>query len=285
MYKIIFLDMDGTLLNSKKEISNKTKETLLKIKEMGIEIILISGRSNKSIEYIANNRINNEQDLIRYIISTDGTMIKDLKENKVIYQSFLEKEIVQKLIHKSKQFDTAFYLISENKMYKDNRISQCQKEIDDWYINGEFYGISDNLDNVSFEHLDLNKEKINRILFFSKDSEKLNQINQEMKLENNIQTLFKKDFHNHQLLLVSNEYSKAKSVIQICEYLHIEKKDTMAFGDEENDVEMLNTIGYGVAMKNAKSELKKNHHVTQFTNDEDGVARFLENMIKNKELI
>ena len=50
MYKAIFLDMDGTLLNSKKEISNKTKEILLKIYRSGIEIILISGRSNKSIE-------------------------------------------------------------------------------------------------------------------------------------------------------------------------------------------------------------------------------------------
>ena len=108
MYKAIFLDMDGTLLNSKKEISNKTKEILLKIYRSGIEIILISGRSNKSIEYIVKNRINNEHMLVRYIISTDGIMIKDLQENKVIYQSDMKKEIVEKLVSKSKQFDTAF---------------------------------------------------------------------------------------------------------------------------------------------------------------------------------
>ena len=144
MYKAIFLDMDGTLLNSKKEISNKTKEILLKIYRSGIEIILISGRSNKSIEYIVKNRINNEHMLVRYIISTDGIMIKDLQENKVIYQSDMKKEIVEKLVSKSKQFDTAFYLITENNMYKDDRLNQYQNEIDAWYVNGEFYGINDN---------------------------------------------------------------------------------------------------------------------------------------------
>ena len=186
MYKAIFLDMDGTLLNSKKEISNKTKEILLKIYRSGIEIILISGRSNKSIEYIVKNRINNEHMLVRYIISTDGIMIKDLQENKVIYQSDMKKEIVEKLISKSKQFDTAFYLITENNMYKDDRLNQYQNEIDAWYVNGEFYGINDNLKKVDFNKLNLDKEKVNRILFFSKDYESLKRINDEIKHDKNI---------------------------------------------------------------------------------------------------
>lgn len=87
-------------------------------------------------------------------------MIKDLQENKVIYQNDIKKEIVEKLIGCSKQFDTAFYLITENNMYKDNRLNQYQKEIDEWYINGEFYGIKNNLEKVDFNKLNLNKEKI-----------------------------------------------------------------------------------------------------------------------------
>ena len=162
MYKAIFLDMDGTLLNSNKDISNKTKEILLKMKKSGIEIILISGRSNKSIEYIAKNRINDKFKLVRYIVSTDGTMIKDLEENKVIYQSNIKKEIVEKLIYASQQFNTAFYLITENNMYKDKRLNQYQKEIDNWYINGEFYEIKNNLEKIDFNKINLNKEKVNR---------------------------------------------------------------------------------------------------------------------------
>lgn len=98
--------------------------------------------------------------MIRYIISTDGTMIKDLQENKVIYQNDIKKEMVKKLIGYSKQFDTAFYLITESNMYKDNRLNQHQKEIDEWYINGEFYGIKNNLEKVDFNKLNLNNEKV-----------------------------------------------------------------------------------------------------------------------------
>ena len=281
MYKAIFLDMDGTLLNSNKDISNKTKEILLKMKKSGIEIILISGRSNKSIEYIAKNRINDKFKLVRYIVSTDGTMIKDLEENKVIYQSNIKKEIVEKLIYASQQFNTAFYLITENNMYKDKRLNQYQKEIDNWYINGEFYEIKNNLEKIDFNKINLNKEKVNRILFFSKDFENLNKINNEIKMENNIKTLFKKSYNNYQLLLVSNEYSKAMGVIQICKYLNIQLEDTIAFGDDDNDIEMLNVVANGIAMKNAKCDLKSK----KITNNEDGVARYLEDMMKKGELI
>lgn len=113
--------------------------------------------------------------MIRYIISTDGTMIKDLQENKVIYQNDIKKEMVKKLIGYSKQFDTAFYLITESNMYKDNRLNQYQKEIDEWYINGEFYGIKNNLEKVDFNKLNLNNEKVNN--YFGETFSGINTIN------------------------------------------------------------------------------------------------------------
>jgi hypothetical protein len=284
MYKAIFLDMDGTLLNSYKEVSTRTIETLKKIKESGIEIILISGRCNKSIEYIVKNRINTKHQIIRYIISTDGTMIKDLKEDKIIYQSSLNKNIVEGLIYSSQKFDTAFYVITENNMYKDNRCNKFQKEIDYWYINGEFYGIKNNLETIDFNLFCKNNKKVNRILFFSKNFEKLDEINNEMQKEKNLRTLFEKSYNNYQLLLVSNEYSKEMGVIEMCKYLNIPIEQTIAFGDSDNDIEMLNIVGNGIAMKNAKQNLKCNQ-ITQFTNNEDGVAIHLENMIKNGEII
>ncbi len=284
MYKAIFLDMDGTLLNSYKEISNRTKETLLKIKENGIEIILISGRCNKSIEYIVKNRINSEHELVRYIISTDGTMIKDLKEDKVIYQNNLRKDIVERMICVSQRFDTAFYVITENKMYKDNRLAQCQIEIDDWYINGEFYKIKNNLDIIDFDKFYKNNEKVNRILFFSKNYQKLNEINTQIQKEKDLGIQFKQFYNNYQLLLVSNKYSKGMGVTEMCKYLNISLEDTIAFGDSDNDIEMLNVVRNGIFMKNAKQDLKTGK-ITQFTNNEDGVARYLENMMNNGEFI
>ena len=276
--KAIFLDMDGTLLNSEKEVSDYSIKILKEIKEKGIEIILISGRCNESIEHIVKNRINNKDEIIRYIISTDGTMIKDLKENKIIYQSSLNEKLVKELIYKSYNFDTAFYIITENDMYKDNRMNEYQKETDRWYINGEFYNIENNLKTIDFNDFSKKNEKVNRILFFSMNLDKLKEINENILKNDEIQTLFRKDFKDYQLLLISNKYSKAIGIIEMCKYLNLSTKDTIAFGDSDNDIEMLEIVGDGIAMKNAKIDLKTNK-ITEFTNNEDGVAKYLEKML------
>lgn len=278
MYKAIFLDMDGTLLNSQKEVSDKTIETLYRLAKKGIEIVLVSGRCNKSIKYIAQNRINKKYSIIRYIISTDGTLIKDIKENKIIYQNYLDANIVKELIEISQNLDTAFYVLTENNMYKDNRILESQRELDDWYINGEFYNIRDNLTIIDFNKFDLN-EKVNRILFFSKNSEELKKINNRVLRDDTMQTMYRKDHNNYQLLLVSKKYSKAIGVTQLCKYLNIPIEKTIAFGDSDNDIEMLNVVEEGIAMKNARENLgvKK---ITLYTNNEDGVVRYLEDIIK-----
>lgn len=278
MYKVIFLDMDGTLLNSQKEVSNKTIETLHRLKKKGIEIVLISGRCNKSIEYIAKNRINRKYQIIRYIISTDGTLIKDIKENKIIYQNYLDAKIVKEVIENSKNLDTAFYVLTENNMYKDNRIFESQKELDDWYINGEFYNIKDNLTIIDFDKFDFN-EKVNRILFFSKNREKLRKINDWILSDETMQTMYRKDHNNYQLLLISKKYSKAIGVVKLCKYLNIPIEKTIAFGDSDNDIEMLNVVEKGIAMKNSSEDLGVKE-ITLYTNDEDGVARYLEDIIK-----
>ena len=276
--KAIFLDMDGTLLNSEKEVSDYSIKILKEIKQKGIEIILISGRCNKSIEHIVKNRINNKDEIIRYIISTDGTMIKDLKENKIIYQSSLNEKLVKELIYKSYNFDTAFYIITENDMYKDNRMNEYQKETDRWYINGEFYNIENNLKTIDFNDFSKKNEKVNRILFFFMNLDKLKEINENILKNDEIQTLFRKDFKDYQLLLISNKYSKAIGIIEMCKYLNLSTKDTIAFGDSDNDIEMLEIVGDGIAMKNTKIDLKTNK-ITEFTNNEDGVAKYLEKML------
>ena len=86
--------------------------------------------------------------MIRYIISTDGTMIKDLQENKVIYQNDIKKVMVKKLIGYSKQFDTAFYLITES-----NILNLNNEKVNN-YFGETFSGINTiNLFNIQKEKM------------------------------------------------------------------------------------------------------------------------------------
>lgn len=92
MYKLMAIDLDGTLLNSYGEVSKDTKEALLKAKKQGTEVILASGRPISSTESLAL-----ELGVDNYLISGNGAAVYDIKKQEVIYDRFLSKEQVLKI--------------------------------------------------------------------------------------------------------------------------------------------------------------------------------------------
>ena len=86
----------------------------------------------------------------------------------------------------------------------------------------------------------------------------------------------------HKLDIYSKLATKGNAVKQLSEYLKINQKQIIAFGDDDNDLEMLTFVGCPVAMKNGNDNIKKiAKGITNFTNDEDGVSIFLQNLIEN----
>ena len=92
MYKLMAIDLDGTLLNSYGEVSAQTREALLKAKEQGTEIVLASGRPISSTESLAL-----ELGVDNYLISGNGAAVYDIKKQEVIYDRFLTKQQVLKI--------------------------------------------------------------------------------------------------------------------------------------------------------------------------------------------
>ena len=93
MYKIVAIDLDGTLLNSFGEITPNTKEVLKKAIEKGVLVVLASGRPVSAIENIA-NEIGAEE----YLISGNGALVYDIKEKKIVYDKFLSKDQVLEIV-------------------------------------------------------------------------------------------------------------------------------------------------------------------------------------------
>jgi len=86
--------------------------------------------------------------------------------------------------------------------------------------------------------------------------------------------------------IINKEASKGKAILKLCEYLNIDIEDTIAFGDDLNDISMISTVGCGVAMENAKEEIKKIAKEITLTNNEPGIARVLrEKILNNREKI
>lgn len=281
MYKMICLDMDGTLLNKDKTVSDYTRQVLINCKLRGIEIVLATGRCNKSAEYIVKNRINVDEMIVRYLISTDGTMIKDLKSGEILYQADVSKDIVISCLEYAQTFSNAFYLITENQMYYNNKPNLEQNVVNHWYQTREFFEIDDNLQPIN----DYHGEKVNRILFFSEDISKLKYLNELVSKRKDIQTLYRRDYHDYQLLLISKSYSKAMGLTQLSKRLGILPSEVIAFGDSDNDIEMLKWCGYSVAMKNASEDLKEiSDDISLYSNHEDGVGHYLSKLFEREIL-
>ena len=93
MYKLVAIDLDGTLLNSYGEVSEKTREAIKEAVNNGIEIVLASGRPISSVEDLANDLGANH-----YLISGNGAIVYDMHENKIVYDKFLTKEQVLNIV-------------------------------------------------------------------------------------------------------------------------------------------------------------------------------------------
>ena len=109
MYKLVAIDLDGTLLNSYGEVSNENKQAIKRAINKGVEIVLSSGRIGNSVESIAN-----ELGANNYYISGNGSMLYNMKEEKIEYENFISKEKMLKLIKICDENSIYYSIYTEN---------------------------------------------------------------------------------------------------------------------------------------------------------------------------
>ena len=273
MYKIVFTDIDGTLRNSKREITDRTKESIKRLVEQGIYVVLCSGRPRCDVE-----KISRDCKASRYIISSNGAEIYNYIEKKVEYKNMMKTEAIRKLYDISIKYDTTFVMNCGN-----SRISNKPK-----YKNETEIVIKNGIMKKAEENY------IMQCIILDSDIEKIKNAKKEIglvpktRIINESRALLDKTFKPNGSIycdVVDNDTSKGEAVKFLCNLLNIDKSEAIGIGDSYNDVEMLDNVGYSVAMKNSIRGLKSRvKEVTQNTNDLDGAAEFFESLlIKNKE--
>lgn len=264
---LIALDMDGTLLNSQHCISPETKKYLKKLAKDGHKIIISSGRPIRGIRPYYN-----ELELDTPVICYNGAYIypgeeKDLPE----YCSSFPKEKILKII-KDISYDYLDNVILETN--NDIYLLHDDEELDIFFTKKEM--------NV---HLGLIEDNLNEdtmtMLIKVKD-QKYNPLVQKV-VESHPN--FKLRFWSGKWYEISEIYydnvNKGQALQRIADYYHIPKENIIAFGDANNDVELLEYAGIGVAMKNAEDELKEIADIiTLDDNNNDGIKKTLETIIK-----
>ncbi|MDD5937193.1 MAG: Cof-type HAD-IIB family hydrolase [Clostridiales bacterium] len=268
--KVVALDLDGTLTNSKKEISLRTKDALLKAMKQGVSVVLASGRPTMGITPLAKEL--NMKEHGGYILAFNGGKIIDCKTDKVVYENVLPMDCIPTLCEVVKQFGVSMLT------YRGNEII-CEDDDNPYLLKECFI-------NRTKAHIieDLAKAvttPVPKCLILG-EHEELLPVKEclEEKFKGKLNIFFSEPYF---LEIMPLGIEKAASLDRL---LHILKKDRshlMACGDGLNDLTMLEYAGLGVAMENGCKEAKEIADVITASNDEDGVAVAVEKYILDYE--
>lgn len=267
MYKAIFIDIDGTLKNNNNIISKRTISAIKKIVEKEILVVLCSGRPKKYVEAISR-----ECYASKYIITSNGGNIYDYKENKILHKSTIEKQACIELYKISQQFNTTF-LMDIEEMQVANKLEKCnssRKILDtdiETFVNENDISLC-TIKDENFEKM----IKIRKLIEKIKEVE----IKQEIKSFGDNNTSGKESMY---YFIGNTKVCKGNAIERFCKILTIDLKDTVAIGDDFNDISMFKVVGHSVVMGNATSEVKKYADEITLSNEEEGVAVFLEKLI------
>ena len=276
-YKMICIDMDGTLLNSKKKLSEVNKLALKKAYDNGVHIIICTGRNSKSALYFAN-----KIGIKSAIIVNNGAIVIDEDSEVLIFKEALEKEQCQKILELSKKYKTIPNFHSLGKIYLN---SKFRKFINNIFFNRkvpEKYKIESiylNEEKAWSSLFDEKKEVFGKCIMLDPSREKLKKLQGELDKTNLFETTYSGKYC---LEINSKGVSKGRAVKILGEHYGIKQEEIICIGDNGNDISMIKYAGLGVAMKNGTEEVKKIADYITDTNDNNGVAKVVEKFIFNK---
>lgn len=278
MIKAVFTDIDGTLKNSKRKVSNYTRETLKRCKDEGLQIILVSGRSRQNmLKFIE------DIDVCEYIISSNGAEIYDIQKNKKIYADTIDKKQVKMLYDYVKKNNFTIKLNYEdklaiNKKNSSDDIEAFKADVEDFKTDKEILNIINNKEIVQCVIMNENIEKLKEFKrYFYENFNNLKIENESKKLKNEDLP----DEESYYCDIINKDASKGRAVEKLMRELEYSIQEVVTIGDGENDISMFKVTDNSVAMGNASEYVKKFANYVTKSNDEDGLAYML-NMILDK---
>lgn len=264
-YKMIVLDLDGTLTNRNKEITPKTKETLMKAQEQGKIVVLASGRPTYGVMPLAEEL--HLEDYGGYILSFNGGIIMNCKTKEVVFSRQIPAESNGKIIDLAQENNVSI-LTYENRTLLTNRP-------EDQYVQLE------SRINI-LKIISMTTEELKAYVTFSvpkflmtDDGDYLAMVEPKVKaaLGKNFSVYRSDPFF---LEILPKGIDKAQSLERLLAVIGVKREEMIACGDGYNDLTMIQYAGLGVAMGNGVLPVRKAADYITLTNEEDGVAHVVE---------
>lgn len=276
-YKFFATDMDGTLLNNKKEISTDNLKAMQDLFNKNIEIAICTGRPYSTVKQYL--------DLLGFpcwLISNNGSVIRN-KDRKVLSTTYIKKSALQKVINILEEENMYFHASDEDYTYINSIWNRIMK-IHDYVSRVEkskiksiwnpIYTVllSNTHKKVNFNSFIQNGGKITSIFIADKNKKKLNRVKEKLSYIKGIDISSSGEYN---LEILDAEATKAHGLMKLLAELNIDSNEIVAVGDNLNDLTMIKYAGLGVAMGNSQNVIKENAVCITKTNEENGIAHLI----------
>lgn len=285
MYKLVAIDLDGTMLNSYGEVTENTKNEIKEIIKKGAEVVIASGRSIDSITSIAKSIGN-----INYIIAGNGAVLYDIEKEKNIYEKYIPKTKAIEIIQICEQ-NSIFYNVYTNKSiiadklrynvlyyYKENLKKEDSKKTNITLV-----------DDIEKYVKEMQNEKVMKIFIADENKSVFNSIMRKFDNMEDLEILEVSHMSRKTISFgtdnVSIEYfyteislkdvDKWFALEYLIDTLNIKKEEVITIGDNTNDKKMIKEAGIGIIMKGSNPDLTSIADYITEDNNHEGVAKAL----------
>lgn len=260
--KIIFIDSDGTLRDSSGVISERVKKAIQENKKKGNKIIISTSRPRYQIIKVVEEVLADD-----IVISSNGSEIYDSKNKRIIFNSFIEYDELIELVEYAYLKDIRLILTMDDYDYVTKDIRNSNQKL----LNKNDYKnelINCNVKQCMF--IDKNSNEIFKLKDILSKNDKLNIVDESNEKSKCCEKWFS---------IVNSNCSKGNAIKILIKYLNVPIENTIAIGNDKNDISMFEVAGLSVAVANASEDIKNKVDYITLSNDEDGVALFLESLL------
>lgn len=263
-YKLIALDLDGTLKNSQNRITEETRKTLIKAQQLGATIVLASGRPTPGLRHEA--EILELEKYEGYLLAFNGAKVMDAKTRQTMFEQCLTVDQAKKAYDEAKKHHLAILTYYDDAVYTE--------DADDHYVNVEGH-----INDIEIKKVDsfksILKDPINKVLCTG-EPEHVASVLQDYQDAFPGLSIYRSA--PYFIEVMAPHIDKAASLDKLVKLLGLSQNEVIAFGDGFNDLSLIEYAGCGVAMANAVDEVKEKADTVTLSNDEDGIAYMLKKL-------
>ena len=266
MYKLVAIDMDGTLLKEDKSISDRTKKAIKDAKSKGVTVVLATGRPIEGVsKTLKELNMYTDKD---YVLSYNGSLVQKTKSKEVISKVSLKGEDYHYLKKLSDEFNINIHAFSEKKGLvtpKNSKYTEVEAEIN----------------NIDINIIDMSEIENDDVII------KIMMIDEPEILGAAIEKLPEEVYKKYTVVrstpyfleFLNKDANKGVGVELLAKHLGVKQEEIITLGDADNDLHMIEYAGLGIAMGNAFDSVKKIANYITDTNENDGVAKAIEKFV------